>query len=100
MAKLRGARVIGTTEQGILPGLRGALNSAPELKLRYISKDASISPGDTVISSGVGGVFPGNLLLGEIKEFSRGAIAGEAVVVSKVDFALLKNVFVVSGLKE
>lgn len=94
------ARVIGTTEQGILSGQRGALNSAPELKLRYISKDASIAPGDTVISSGVGGVFPGNLLLGEIKEFSRGAITGEAVVISKIDFALLKNVFVVSGMKE
>lgn len=94
------ARVMGTTEQGILSGQRGALNSAPELKLRYISKDAAIAPGDTVISSGVGGVFPGNLLLGEVKEFSRGAIAGEAVVISKVNFALLKNVFVVSGLKE
>ncbi|MCF6312053.1 MAG: rod shape-determining protein MreC [Verrucomicrobiales bacterium] len=94
------ARVMGTTEQGILSGQRGALNAAPELKLRYISKDAAIAPGDTVISSGVGGVFPGNLLLGEIKEFSRGAIDGEAVVISKVNFALLKNVFVVSGLKE
>ena len=91
---------MGTTEQGILSGQRGALNAAPELKLRYVSKDAAIGPGDIVISSGVGGVFPGNLILGEIKEFSRGAIAGEAVVISKVDLALLKNVFVVSGLKE
>lgn len=94
------ARVMGTTEQGILSGQRGALNTTPELKLRYLSKDAAIAPGDTVISSGVGGVFPGNLLLGEIKEFSRGAITGEAAVISKVDFAVLKNVFVVAGLKE
>ncbi len=94
------ARVMGTTEQGILSGQRGALNAAPELKLRYVSKDAAIVPGDIVISSGVGGVFPGNLILGEVKEFSRGAIAGEAIVTSKVDLALLKNVFVVSGLKE
>jgi len=94
------ARVMGTTEQGILSGQRGALNAAPELKLRYVSKDAAISPGDVVISSGVGGVFPENLLLGQVKEFSRGPIAGEAAVTSKVDFAVLKNVFVVSGLKE
>lgn len=94
------ARVMGTTEQGILSGQRGALNAAPELKLRYVSKDAAISPGDVVISSGVGGVFPENLLLGQVKEFTRGPIAGEAAVTSKVDFAVLKNVFVVSGLKE
>ena len=47
------------------------------------------------ITSGAGGLFPENLLLGRIKEFKTGAITGEAVVEAGVNFDVLENVFVV-----
>ncbi|MCC6880513.1 MAG: rod shape-determining protein MreC [Verrucomicrobiales bacterium] len=91
------ARVEGSTEQGILYGVRGSLRSQPDLTLRYLSKDAVIEPGRFVITSGVGGVFPPNLLLGTVKEFKQSAISGEAVVAPAADFTLLRYVYVVMG---
>lgn len=89
------ARIEGTTEQGILSGQRGALRVMPDLHLRYLSKDAVAPPGRLVITSGAGGLFPENLLLGRVKEFTPGAITGEATVEAAVNFDVLKNVFVV-----
>ena len=89
------ARIEGTTEQGILFGQRGALRMMPDLKVKYLSKDAMVEPGRHVISSGAGGLFPENLLLGKIKEFKPGAITGDAVVEAVVSLDVLKNVFVV-----
>ncbi len=89
------ARIEGTTEQGILSGERGALSIMPDLKLRYLSKDAVAPPGRLVITSGAGGLFPENLLLGRVKEFKPGAITGEALVEAAVNFDVLKNVFVI-----
>lgn len=89
------ARIEGTTEQGILSGQRGALSIMPDLHLRYLSKDAVAPVGRLVITSGAGGLFPENLLLGRVKEFVPGAINGEAVVEAAVNFDVLKNVFVI-----
>lgn len=91
------ARVEGSTEQGILYGVRGSLRSQPDLTLRHLSKDAVIEPGRYVITSGVGGVFPPNLLLGTVKEFKQSAISGEAIVAPAADFTLLRYVYVVMG---
>lgn len=89
------ARIEGTTEQGILSGERGALSIMPDLKLRYLSKDAVAPMGRLVITSGAGGLFPENLLLGRVKEFIPGALTGEAKVEAAVNFDVLKNVFVI-----
>lgn len=89
------ARIEGTTEQGILSGQRGALNIMPDLNLRYLSKNAVAPVGRLVITSGAGGLFPENLLLGRVKEFVPGAINGEAMVEAAVNFDVLKNVFVI-----
>jgi rod shape-determining protein MreC len=89
------ARIEGTAEQGILSGQRGALRVMPDLKLGYLSKDAAAPPGRLVITSGAGGLFPGNLLLGRVKTFTPGAITGEATVEPAVNFDVLTNVFVI-----
>lgn len=94
------SRILGTTEQGILSGQRGALRSMPSLNLKYLSKDAVIASGKTVISSGAGGVFPPNLLLGTITDFKQGPINGEASVKPAVNFDVLENVFVVLGERQ
>jgi rod shape-determining protein MreC len=89
------ARIEGTAEQGILSGQRGALRVMPDLKLGYLSKDAVAPTGRLVITSGAGGLFPGNLLLGRVKTFAPGAISGEATVEPAVNFDVLTNVFVI-----
>lgn len=89
------ARIEGTAEQGILSGQRGALRVMPDLNLGYLSKDAVVPEGRLVITSGAGGLFPGNLLLGRVKTFTSGPLTGEATVEPAVNFDVLTNVFVI-----
>ncbi len=89
------AKVEGTLEQGILAGERAALEVRPELHLRFLSRNASINAGAGIYSSGEGGVFPADLLLGRVKRFENREISGEAVVEPAVDFSALDYVFVI-----
>ncbi|HYF34177.1 MAG TPA: rod shape-determining protein MreC [Prosthecobacter sp.] len=89
------AKVEGSLEQGIIWGERAGLDMRPDLRLRFLNKNALISPGASVISTGEGGVFPAGLLIGRVKRFENKEITGEAVVEPTVDFANLEYVFVV-----
>ena len=89
------AKLGDSQEQGILSGERGALRTMPDLKLRYLSKEAQAIPGQKVFSSGTGELFPARLLLGEVKEISSGVIDSTAIVKPSVDFEELVDVFVI-----
>jgi rod shape-determining protein MreC len=91
------AVIDGTREKGILSGERGSLENTPDLRLRFLSRNAPIAPGTNVISSGDGGVFPSGLLLGRVKLFENKDISGEALVETAVDFTKLEDVFVVGS---
>ncbi len=88
-------KVEGTLEQGILAGERAALEVRPELHLRLLSRNANINAGAGVYSTGEGGVFPADLLLGRVKRFENREISGEAIVEPAVDFSTLDYVFVI-----
>ncbi|HSI63534.1 MAG TPA: rod shape-determining protein MreC [Candidatus Saccharimonadia bacterium] len=89
------ARIEGTQARGILMGERGGFETRPDLRMRFIDRTFKITPGSAVYSTGEGGVFPDNILLGKVKSFEIRDISGEAVVESAVDFSLLQDVFVV-----
>lgn len=89
------ARVEGTGEVGILNGQRGSPEGDPLLRLRYLSRDAAVRPGMEVYSTGRGGIFPANLLLGTVVSLESGSYDAEALVRPSVDFANLDTVFVV-----
>lgn len=89
------AKIEGTLEQGILGGERAALEVRPELHLRFLNRSANINAGAGVYSSGEGGVFPPDLLLGRVKRFENREISGEAVVEPAVDFSTLDYIFVI-----
>lgn len=94
------AKIDGTLEQGILSGERGGLDLRPDLRLRFLNRAATISPGATVVSTGEGGVFPAGLLIGRVKRFEVKDITGEAVVEPAVDFSQLRHVFVLEAHEE
>lgn len=94
-ACLVSAKIEGTHEVGILSGRRGQLEANPLLSLRFLSKDAPIREGQRVFSTGDGGVFPPNILLGTIQQVNRRADSSEAFVRPAVDFENLDVVFVV-----
>lgn len=96
------ATVQGTRESGVLSGERTSSGNMPELSLNFLQKTAVplLRPGQKVYSSGVGGVFPSGLMLGEIRSIETLALNARAKVAPAVDLAKLENVFVVVGQRE
>lgn len=90
------AKVEGTPEAGILQGQREQVGGKPMLRLRFLSKDARIREGMRVFSTGRGGVFPSDLLLGSVEQVISGPLATEALVRPSVDFQNLGTVFVLT----
>lgn len=89
------ARVEGSPEVGILSGQRGRFDGDPLLRLRFLSIDAALHPGQRVFTTGRGGIFQPNILLGTIDSVEKGALDSEALVRPSVNFADLGTVFVV-----
>jgi len=89
------AKVEGSPEIGILSGPRGKSEGEPRLRLRFLSKEGLVRPGQRVFTTGRGGIFQANILLGTIEHVEKGALDSEAIVRPSVDFADLSTVFVV-----
>ena len=89
------AKFENSQDQGILNGQRGALKRMPNLQLRYLSKEADAAAGRRVFSSGAGGLFPPDLLLGKVITLEIGAIDATATVAPAVNFEELLDVFVI-----
>ncbi|WBY64380.1 MAG: Cell shape-determining protein MreC [Thermocaproicibacter melissae] len=60
------------------------------LKLRYLSSDTKVAAGDIVVTSGIGGVYPRNLVIGTVKSVKR----------SDVDVSLYAEVEPAVNVKE
>ncbi|PAW63233.1 MAG: rod shape-determining protein MreC [Verrucomicrobiia bacterium Tous-C4TDCM] len=86
-------QVEGTPEVGILSGQRGQYEGGPKLHLRFLSPKARISPGTRVFTTGRGGLFPANLLVGTVESVLPGPLDSEALVRPSVDFTDLSTVF-------
>jgi rod shape-determining protein MreC len=93
------AMVEGSREQGIVSGERTSTVARPQIGLRFLSRDAGLTRGQKVYSSGVGGVFPSGVLLGAVEKFESRPLDGYATIVPKVDLANLQDVFIVAGQK-
>ena len=89
------AKLYGTEEQGMVNGERTPVRNDPKLRLRYLSKEVDIAPGNIIVSSGIGEVFRENLLLGEVAEWKRGVIDTEATLIPAVDFEKLRDIFII-----
>jgi rod shape-determining protein MreC len=89
------ARVEGSPEVGILSGQRDRVDGNPLLRLRFLSTDAALHKGQKVFTTGRGGIFQANILLGTIDSVEKGALDSEALVRPSVNFADLGTVFVV-----
>lgn len=78
---------------------RGVARGTGEgLSLEYVALPEEVEPGDVVISSGLGGVFPKGLPLGTVASVSRGGFGmfQTISVVPAVDLTRIEEVLVVS----
>lgn len=91
-----GALLTKTGEQAVIEGDM-ELSREGLCKMVYIPKNASIMIGDSVETSGLGGVYPKGLFIGRIKEINtqQGELYKEVVVEPAVDFQRIREVLVV-----
>jgi rod shape-determining protein MreC len=90
-----GAHVVRTRTPGIVEGEpRGTL------RFKYMARDGSgIQVGDVVVTSGLGGLFPGGIPIGRVRTIDdRGsALFSYAQVTPAVDFARIDEVLLLTG---
>lgn len=77
--------------------VKGSLDSNKELKATYISTDVNLVQGDSVETSGLGGIYPKGILIGTIKQVvnTKNLVDRYAVVETAVDFNKLETVLVI-----
>lgn len=87
---------ISTTNESII--CKGTLENDQILRASYIPTGAELIQGDSVYTSGIGGIYPKGIIIGTIKEIvttsnitDRYAIVEPAVDFSKIDTVLIIN---------
>jgi rod shape-determining protein MreC len=78
--------------------VRGILKGAGEkgYVLNYVLKNADVSVGDTIVTAGIGGVFPSGITLGTVSRVysNRRGMFQEIEVEPAVNFACLESLFI------
>jgi len=87
----------GAVQETRTPGvLRGIVNSYGQLRMTYLAKDAPVEKGHTVVTSGLGGAFPGGIPVGKITAVrpEPTGVTKEALVEPLVNFSHLEEVLI------
>ena len=94
------ALVERTRDHGMLTG---TVSTGDEdeavLTMSYLPLDADLVPGDTVVTSGLAGVFPKGIIIGDVTEVSQSSdgMRNEAIIKPRVDFYHLEEVMVITS---
>ena len=85
-----GGLVERSRAQGVVEGTGGGLG------MNYVSGTADIKAGDTVVTSGIDGIYPKGFVVGQIESIERGQGEFRAINVRPaIDFSSLEDVLVV-----
>ena len=92
------ARLQNAREPGVAAGIETSFSFSPRCVMNYVNRDAKITPGEPVISSGLGGVFPKGILLGTVTRAALNKQTGmyqDVEIKPAVDFHRLEEVVVI-----
>lgn len=88
---------------GILSGSGGALapllSGAPALRLDYLDRNAAAPPGATVVTSGLGGLYPAGIAVGTVREVTldTSGLYARALVDPAAPLRTLRAAYVLAG---
>ncbi len=91
--------------RGIVQGGTAINSGRPFCRLNFVSRESEITVGERVFTTGLGGTFPANLLIGIVQEAPplsadrNFGLYREAVVQPLVDLNNLEEVFIILGVK-
>lgn len=86
-----GALIERSRAQGVVMG-----NGGPLLQMQYVSETADVKPGDTVMTSGIDGIYPKGLVIGQVQTVEHGVGGYKLIAVRpSVDLSRLEEVLVV-----
>jgi len=90
------ARVSRTGSFGLVTGCGVNAQGYPVARMQFIHKDAPVRAGDAVVTSGLGGVFPRNILIGYIERVrtEEAGLYQVADIIPKAVTELMDMVFV------
>lgn len=93
-----GVYSISTRDSGIVSG-DITLSSEGLCKLRYLPKNSGISAGELIVTSGIGGVFPKNLVVGTVRsiELDSNGLSLTAAIEPAADIAGVTDVLVIKS---
>ena len=88
-----------TRDNCMLRGVLDTTSSVQRMELYYLPSDRTdLVPGDTVMTSGIGGVYPKGVRVGTVTEVMTSSGSGvNAIVTPAVDFLHLEEVMVITG---
>ncbi|HEY3107715.1 MAG TPA: rod shape-determining protein MreC [Chloroflexota bacterium] len=92
------AMVQRSRARGVVYGQRGAAGGS-QLVLRYVPQGEEMAAGDRVITSGLGGIFPEGIAIGQVTQVRQQGtdMFQEATVEPYVDFGRVESVFVITN---
>ncbi len=93
-----GAQVFRTKDLGLAQG-GFSLMEENRLRLDYLPADCQLLGGDLVVTSGLGGYYPSDLVIGTIEEVQKdeSGAASYAVIIPAADFDALSEVFIIKS---
>lgn len=92
------ARIVRTGAFGVVAGIGPAKAGQAACQMEFINKNVPVLPGDEVVTSGLGGVFPKGLLIGYVDKIYKDetGLFQRADIIPKADLGMLTYVFVVA----
>jgi len=86
-----GALIERSRAQGVVVGAGDDL-----LRLEYVSETSDVQKGDTVVTSGIDGIYPKGFVIGEVDSVEKTGVAFRTIGIRPaVDFSALEDVLVV-----
>lgn len=95
-----GAYDTRTDDSGICVG-SAKLAQNDQCRLNNLTRDCTVAIGDSIVTSGGGGIFPGGLVIGTVATMGqdKGDITSYAVIDTAVDFDNLRSVMIITSFE-
>lgn len=95
-----GASIFRTGEITVAHGDLSLMNNGL-LKLSYLKDESSVMNGDLIVTSGLGGYYPSDLIIGAVQEIRTDdtGLTKYAILTPQVDFSTLRQVFVITDFQ-